>query len=405
MQAGLHRDRRQRDRQRSVRHGRRAGGAQGHADAQPGAAQAARPARKQADRGATCARRWRPCPGMRSTVGFGGAGEKLHLVLAGDDGRSAADDAARRGRARPADAARPRQRHLHRQRCRPELIIRPTPARAADLGVTAAAIAETLRVATAGDYDQSLAKLNLPQRQVPIVVRLPERRAHDLDAAPSAAVPGAQRPGAARQRRRPWRSSRAPRRSTATTAAATSLRDRAQRPAARRRPDQVRRAAEPASTCRRPCGAAELGDAEGMKELFESFGLAMLIGVLCIYTVLVLLFHDFLQPVTILAALPLSLGGAFAGAAADRQGLLDAVADRPAHADGHRHQELDPAGRVRDRRAPRPRHEPHRRTARRLPQARAADRDDDDRDGRRHAADRAGPRASIRASARRWRSR
>jgi multidrug efflux pump subunit AcrB len=37
----------------------------------------------------------------------------------------------------------------------------------------------------------------------------------------------------------------------------------------------------------------------------------MLIGVLCIYAVLVLLFHDFLQPVTILAALPLSLGGAF----------------------------------------------------------------------------------------------
>ena len=37
----------------------------------------------------------------------------------------------------------------------------------------------------------------------------------------------------------------------------------------------------------------------------------MLIGVLCIYGVLVLLFHDFMQPVTILAALPLSMGGAF----------------------------------------------------------------------------------------------
>ena len=49
-----------------------------------------------------------------------------------------------------------------------------------------------------------------------------------------------------------------------------------------------------------------------MKELFESFGLAMLIGVFCIYTVLVLLFKDFMQPVTILAALPLSIGGAFA---------------------------------------------------------------------------------------------
>jgi multidrug efflux pump subunit AcrB len=36
----------------------------------------------------------------------------------------------------------------------------------------------------------------------------------------------------------------------------------------------------------------------------------MLIGIICIYIVLVLLLHDFLQPVTILAALPLSLGGA-----------------------------------------------------------------------------------------------
>jgi multidrug efflux pump subunit AcrB len=57
----------------------------------------------------------------------------------------------------------------------------------------------------------------------------------------------------------------------------------------------------------------EVGDAEVMGELFASFGLAMLTGVLCIYIVLVLLFKAFLQPVTILMALPLSLGGAFVG--------------------------------------------------------------------------------------------
>ena len=61
-----------------------------------------------------------------------------------------------------------------------------------------------------------------------------------------------------------------------------------------------------------PSGVTQVaaGDAERMAELFGSFGLAMLVGVLCIYVVLVLLFHDFLQPVTILAALPLSVGGA-----------------------------------------------------------------------------------------------
>jgi multidrug efflux pump subunit AcrB len=64
-----------------------------------------------------------------------------------------------------------------------------------------------------------------------------------------------------------------------------------------------------------PAGVAvrEVGDAEVMGELFASFGLAMLTGVLCIYIVLVLLFKSFLHPVTILAALPLSLGGAFVG--------------------------------------------------------------------------------------------
>ena len=47
------------------------------------------------------------------------------------------------------------------------------------------------------------------------------------------------------------------------------------------------------------------------RQLFASFGLAMLTGVLCIYVVLVLLFKDLLHPFTILTALPLSLGGAF----------------------------------------------------------------------------------------------
>jgi len=53
-----------------------------------------------------------------------------------------------------------------------------------------------------------------------------------------------------------------------------------------------------------------LGDAEAMNELFASFGLAMLTGILCIYIVLVLLFKGFMQPVTILVALVLSVPGA-----------------------------------------------------------------------------------------------
>ncbi len=62
-----------------------------------------------------------------------------------------------------------------------------------------------------------------------------------------------------------------------------------------------------------PAGIAvvPIGDAEMMKELFASFGLAMFTGVMCIYIVLVLLFRDFMQPATILWALILSVPGAF----------------------------------------------------------------------------------------------
>ncbi len=51
---------------------------------------------------------------------------------------------------------------------------------------------------------------------------------------------------------------------------------------------------------------ADYGETERMKQLFADFGIAMIAGVLLVYCVLVLLFHDFAQPATIMAALPLS---------------------------------------------------------------------------------------------------
>jgi multidrug efflux pump subunit AcrB len=53
------------------------------------------------------------------------------------------------------------------------------------------------------------------------------------------------------------------------------------------------------------------GDAETANQLMNGFGMAIIVGVLSVFCVLVLLFRDFLQPVTILSAIPLSLGGAF----------------------------------------------------------------------------------------------
>ena len=69
--------------------------------------------------------------------------------------------------------------------------MRPDFARAADLGVTSAVIAETLRVATTGDYDAQLPKLNLSQRQVPIAVKLEASARQDLAVLERLPVPGA----------------------------------------------------------------------------------------------------------------------------------------------------------------------------------------------------------------------
>ena len=109
---------------------------------------------------------------MRSKVGLGGSGEKYILVLSGDDPpalQAAAMAVERDLRTMPGLGQIASTASL----IRPEIAVRPDFARAADLGVTSSTIAETLRIATSGDYDVALPKLNLPQRQVPIASSCP----------------------------------------------------------------------------------------------------------------------------------------------------------------------------------------------------------------------------------------
>ena len=248
-------------------------------------------------------------PGARVKVGFGGSAEKYILVLAGEDGQALSDHALvveRELRTIPGIGNVTSTASL----VRPELVVRPDPARAADLGVTSAAIADTLRIATSGDYDQSLAKLNLSQRQVPIVVRLPADARTDLNLLLRLPVPGAHGPV------------------PLANVAALTLESG---PAQIDRYDRLRNINIEIELNQQPLGDVEkaalalpslrnlppgvkqttVGDAEAMGELFASFSLAMLTGVLCIYIVLVLLFKSFMQPVTILGALVLSIPGAF----------------------------------------------------------------------------------------------
>ena len=248
-------------------------------------------------------------PGVRVTVGSQDVGVKMQLVLRSEDPLAL------------TTSAHAVERELRTLKgignvtssaslVRPEIIVRPDFARAADLGVTAQSIAETVRVATAGDYDMSLPKLNFSERQVPVRVKLPDAVRADLSAIERLTVPGrfgpvlitnvadvsidsgpAQIDRLNRSRNVTLDIELAGRELGAVNAEAMAL------PSLKSLPPGVR--------------IAELGDAQEMQALFASFGLAMTIGVLCIYMVLVLLFGDFLQPITILAALPLSIGGAF----------------------------------------------------------------------------------------------
>ncbi len=250
-------------------------------------------------------------PGVRSKVGLGGSGEKYVLVLTSEDplALSAAARAVEKDlRTIPGLGSVASSASL----IRPEIAVRPDFARAADLGVTSAAIGDTLRIATLGDYDVALPKLNLSERQVPIVVRLADAARQDLSVLERLSVPGAKGPVMLGQV------------ATLSMASGPAIIDRYDR--SRNVNFEIELSGLPLGDVTKAVQAlpavknlppgvkvVEIGDAEVMGELFASFGLAMLTGVLCIYIVLVLLFKDFLHPVTILAALPLSLGGAFVG--------------------------------------------------------------------------------------------
>ncbi|MBL1265585.1 efflux RND transporter permease subunit [Methylomicrobium sp. RS1] len=270
-----------------------------------------RPVRKQAIE-QDIRRALQDLPGVRTKVGLGGSGEKYILVLSGNDPQAlsaAARNVERDLRTIPGLGSIASSAAL----VRPEIAVRTDFARAADLGVTTTAIAETLRIATLGDYDWSLPKLNLAQRQVPVVVKLAAGGRSDLSVLARLAVPSLKTGSG-----------------SVMVSQVASL-ELSSGPAVIDRYDrsrninfevelsglplgEVAEAVQNLPSIRNlPAGVKQIniGDAEMMAELFSSFGLAMLTGVLCIFIVLVLLFKEFLQPITILAALPLSFGGGF----------------------------------------------------------------------------------------------
>jgi multidrug efflux pump subunit AcrB len=193
---------------------------------------------------------------------------------------------------------------------RPELLVRPRADLAAQLGVTAASISETVRVATLGDNPQNNAKFSLADRQIPIRVSLVESARSNLATIENLPV----------------------RTASGVTVPLKAVADIGfgQGPSKVRRYNQNRRTMLEADLNNAQLGTAlekiralpifknmptgvqiiEIGQAQYMKELFTSFVIAMVAGILMVFAVLVLLFSRVFQPITILSALPLSIGGA-----------------------------------------------------------------------------------------------
>lgn len=194
---------------------------------------------------------------------------------------------------------------------RPELRVYPKSDIAAELGVSTQAISEAVRVATIGDIGANLAKFDVGDRQVPIRVKLPDSSRSNRQLLETLQVPTKS--------------------GTPVPLSAIARFELAQGPTAIDRYDRNRRILIGADLIgNSPLGDAvnavlalpaaqnlpegvevkQFGDAEIMVEVFQGFATAMGAGIMMVYAVLVLLFKSFLQPVTILFSLPLSIGGA-----------------------------------------------------------------------------------------------
>ncbi|MGB6166207.1 MAG: efflux RND transporter permease subunit [Geitlerinemataceae cyanobacterium] len=196
---------------------------------------------------------------------------------------------------------------------KPEILIQPDLERAADLGVSVQAIARTANLATLGDNDANLAKFDLNDRQIPIRIQIAREYRNDLDTLKNLRVPS-------------QNGALVPLSSVARITLGSG-------PAEVQRFDRARQvgieanlqgmalgdavAAVKALPAMNPLppGVSEQasGDAKIMLDIFSRFLGALGLAVLCIYAILVLLYNNFLYPLTILVALPLSIGGALLG--------------------------------------------------------------------------------------------
>ncbi|CAG0956055.1 MAG: efflux RND transporter permease subunit [Rhizobiaceae bacterium] len=197
---------------------------------------------------------------------------------------------------------------------RPEVTVIPDLDRLAELGISTATLAETMRVATIGDIDARLAKFTVGDRQIPIRVQLTEAARDDMAVIGALPVPTA----------------------SGVSVPLSSVAEirYGQGPSSIQRYNRERRVVIGADMAvgyelgqgldavwalpevkNMPAGVRiqETGDAEIMGDVFAGFAMAMTVGLMLVFVVLILLFGSVFHSFTILGSLPLAIGGVVAG--------------------------------------------------------------------------------------------
>ena len=194
-----------------------------------------------------------------------------------------------------------------------ELVVRPRSDEAARLGVSVQTIAAAARIATVGDIDANVSKLDEGERRIPIRVRLPKQDRSDLSVIRDLRLPtssgGVTTLGSVADvyfEAGPAQIDRFDRRRNLTifadTTGDTQVGDAQTKvdalPIMKHLPAGV--------------GKASAGQEKAYAQLFGGFFIAIAAAIGLVYGVMVLLFRSFFKPIIILSALPTAIGGAFA---------------------------------------------------------------------------------------------
>lgn len=192
----------------------------------------------------------------------------------------------------------------------PEIVIAMDALKAAEFGITTQQVGQAISVSTIGDDTPRLSKFHYRNREIPVRVRLPRDYGNDLGALENLKL-------------RTEDGGSVPLSAVAKLSFASG-------PVSIDRYDRQRRINLEANLDGIPLGTAldniknlpamknlppsvrvlETGDAEFVSELMVSFLKALGAGLLMIYSIQVLLYKDWLQPLARMIALPLSVGGA-----------------------------------------------------------------------------------------------